>query len=204
MLRLLLLLLFFLGSCSGLLSNEGNPPENRLGTANILRQTFNSPDCVNPCWLGIELGVTDRTTTKRILQEHGIDYTLEGYTGDSIWLHHIPDGLFPDVAPGKFTRGGINIGEDGTVVLMSFEIDLCVSTAIEAYGPPANWPLVEASPGILVYLDHLLFFGLDHLTQRMDGVYLHLKDTMPLPEDLEDWSQYADVFSGECTDVFSQ
>lgn len=204
MLRLLLILLLLLASWLGLFPNVGNSPERSPNSVEALREAFINPDCPNPCWLGIEVGVTDRTTTKRILHENGITYTLEGYTGNSIWIHDIPNGLFPTIAPGKFTRGGINIGEDGTVALMTFDVDLCVSTVINAYGPPHNWPIGdETSLLVLVYPDKQLFLNLNHNSQRVDGIFLHTRGAMPPDDQLEDWSLYADMFSDDCSDVFN-
>jgi hypothetical protein len=194
MARLFFLLVLIMFPCQSLILAE--PGEHEL--INTLLYTFNRPECSNPCWLGIELGVTDKESTIAILQEHDIEYTLEGYSGDSIWLHHIPNGLFPDVAPGQFTRGGINLGPDGTVALMNFDLDLCVSTLISVYGDPGVWD------GILVYPDHQLFFGIDTTTQRINGVYLHLKDAMPSRVELQEWAEYASAFSNYCSDIFTK
>jgi hypothetical protein len=198
MARLFLLLALVMFPCRSLMLVEPDGHETNSGAADTLLYTFNSPECSNPCWLGIELGVTDKETTIAILQEHDIEYTLEGYSGDSIWLHHIPGGLFPQVAPEQFTRGGINLGTDGIVTLMNFDLDLCVSTLISTYGEPSVWD------GILVYSDHQLFFGINTTTQRIDGVYLHLKDAMPSPVELQDWTQYAGAFSSDCSDIFTE
>lgn len=170
--------------------------ESDIEATDLLVRTFNSPECSNPCWLGIEVGVTDKETAIAVLQEHGVEFTLEGYSGDSIWLRHIPGGLFPNVAPEEFTRGGINIGSDGVVTLISFDLDICVSTLVSAYGVPSVWD------GILVYLDRQIFFTVNGTTQRIDGIYLHLKDAMPSPDELENGFEYTKSFSETCSDMF--
>jgi hypothetical protein len=179
--------------------------ETRSEITNAILYTFNNPKCSNPCWLGIELGVTDKETTVAALQEHDIVYTFEGYGGDSIWLQDIPDGLFPDMAPGEFTRGWIGVDPGGSVHSMTFDLDLCVSTLIWVYGEPDVWD------SILVYPDHQLFFSVDWASRRVDGVNLHLKEVMPSTDQLQNWSEflqdwpeYADAFSGECSDVFTE
>jgi hypothetical protein len=56
--------------------------------ASILKSTFNSRDCDNPCWLGIEVGVTKRADVDRILQEKNRHYgvTLKIHFGVTFTL----------------------------------------------------------------------------------------------------------------------
>jgi hypothetical protein len=204
MVRRLFFLALVVFPCRSLMLIQPNEHETSSEVTDTLFYTFNNPKCSNPCWLGIELGITDKETAVATLQEYDIKYTFEGYGGDSIWLHDIPGGLFPDVAPGEFTQGWIGVNPDGPVYSMTFDVDFCVSTLVRVYGEPDVWD------GILVYPDYQLFFSMDWTTRRVDGVYLHLEEAIPSidqlqgwSEFLQDWPEYADTFSGECSDVFT-
>lgn len=198
MAKLLLLMILVVSLCRGfiLVQNENNETSSEV--ASTLLYTFNDPKCSNPCWLGIELAVTNKEEVIAILEQHGIEFTLEGYSGDSIWLHNIPGGLFPDGDIVKFTHGWIGVDPDGPVHLITFDLDLCVSTLLRAYGEPSVWD------GILVYVDHQLFFSVDWKTHRVSGVALHLKEAIPPQIELEDWAKYASNFSDDCSDVLTR
>ena len=73
MVRWLLLLILTLSMCPGVLFLEFDEQQTDLDATTILRQTFNRPECANPCWLGIEVGATDKETTLTRLEENGVE-----------------------------------------------------------------------------------------------------------------------------------
>ena len=206
--KLLLLLFLPLAFCQNFIPTgiSQSEQDSLVKAGNELRNTFNNPKCSNPCWLDIELDKTDKATATTILQDHNVKFTLEGYDGAVVWLHHIPGGLFPHIASQRFAEGSINFGaSDGNLISsMNFDLDICVSTVISAYGVPDVWFTESGIPSTIVYLQYQLFFGIDTTTWRIDSVFLHLEDAMPSPEDLQPWSNYANVFAGNCSDIFTQ
>jgi hypothetical protein len=204
MLQILLIGLVILSGCQSSTQPESDQQTNGSRVREAFAGVFTSPECDNPCWLGIEVGVTTREEALRILEAHDVEFTFEGYVGGILHFHHIPDGLVPGLnaegTPPGNVYGDMSIGENASDIVFStdFNLDLCVATILEAYGIPSIW-----GSTILVYLDRHLFFHFDTTSRRIDWVFLHQADAMPPPEELDAWSDHADFFSGECFDEFT-
>lgn len=208
MTRLLLFLLSIMTPCRSLILFE--PPSRGLerNSDKALPDFLSSSECTNPCWLGIEVGVTNRADAIAILEEHNIDYDTRGV----IHLYNMPDslllGIDPDGRPSPYGRifGNINVGERNEYLVqsMNFALDICVSTVVAMYGTPSVWHVDGGVPSTIIYLDHSLFFDIDVETLRIVGVYLHMNESMPSPDELDNWSKYDGLFSEGCTDIFTE
>src|SRR5690606_12580076 len=89
--------MIILSGCQYLDILEVNQVEIDSGLHEIFTMTFNDSECMNPCWMNIEVGVTTYNTVIAILEEHGIDYSVPGV----ISLHSIPI----NTVPGLVTEG---------------------------------------------------------------------------------------------------
>lgn len=170
---------------------------------------FHNPGCSNPCWLGIEVGETDQATVISILEENEIDYGIPGV----IHLYSLPHGSVPGMQEQEITPasiqglpvfGDINVGQESDDIVQSldFWIDLCVITFIEVYGNPDVWSSRDDIPTLLVYPDYQMFLSVEPETLRINWISLHIKENIPSPDELDNWSLYAGLFSSECVDEF--
>lgn len=170
--------------------------------------TFNSPDCDNACWHGIEIGAADFETATAILDALGMIYEIRGsaLNGRSILVTDIPGGLFPEVARDAFLTAGIFLNAQDTVYLIQFPVDLCVATVISVYGEPGVWqeqPIGGGPANGLSYPARDISFGMPDLTSpRVNRISLH-DGAIDGPDMLLDWSMFADGLEGDCNDIFS-
>jgi hypothetical protein len=97
---------------------------------------------------------------------------------------------------------------EGTVSSVKLPVDVCVSTVVSEYGVPAKvheW----ADEVVLIYPDHgVVFDGSAYVRtlNRVSAVYLAADEDILASLDndyLQDWSDIADGFSGECEDSLS-
>lgn len=153
--RMLFLLILLLTGCQyynllEISQYKIDPDLNQLFT-----DAFYSPECDNPCWLGIEVGVTRGDEVIPILESQGIAYGVPGV----IHLHSIPAGTVPGIvlepspsAGGFPVFGDINVNpySEDIVPSMDFVLDLCVQTVIDAYGVPQAWQITSGIPSALV------------------------------------------------------
>jgi hypothetical protein len=178
---------------------DNNPGQQ--GGSDVLRSTFSDESCTNPCWLGIEVGVSDRQIVETMLEDHGISYSPNGQYTYNIFLDGNPSPLWQDVAR---PAADIHLSGD-TVSLMTFAVNLCASTILDTYGSPQV--VTEGPTLLLLYPDYGLNFLLNTSTQRVDGVLLYTLDYIDQyfpPSERQDWTNFAGLFSGKCTDSLSQ
>lgn len=208
MIKALVLLLMVL-PCKGIFWFASEELDLKSNVTEWFLSAFHSPECRNPCWLGIEVGVTNKASAISILKQHGIEYDTDGV----IHLNHIPDGLVPGMdsdgqpGPNGNAYGDINVagGNESIVQSIDFYVDLCMSTVISTYGVPLVWFSEAGLPTTIVYVDRQMFLTIDPETKRVDGLILHDEaEDMPLPVELQDWSGYAHAFQGNCVDIFTE
>ena len=175
----------------------------------IFTDAFNDPACDNPCWMGIEVGITTRAEAKTLLEEQGIAFAQ--YEGSElIYLYELNNtivpglnlnkvSLGPDGKPLRTVYGDINPEGGGTVGSMDFALDLCVTTIFRAYGEPTG-----TRGSTMVYVEEQLYFSWDASAgNRVDVIFLHQEIKLPI-EELQDWRTfYGDVISEPCTDQFT-
>jgi DNA-binding CsgD family transcriptional regulator/tRNA A-37 threonylcarbamoyl transferase component Bud32 len=183
------------------LIDSDNHIPSQQGSSDVLRLTFFDVSCTNPCWLGIEVGISDRQFVEAILKAHDISYSPNGPFTYNVSLKGEPSPLWQGVAN---PAADIHLSGD-TVSLVTFAVNLCASTILETYGSPQV--VTEGPTLFLLYPDYGLNFLLDTNTQRVDGALLYPLDyidqTFP-PSERQDWTNFADLFSGRCTDGLFQ
>lgn len=202
MMRLLYLgIVLFMFSCPILpeLASENEVSNNK--EQNLLKATFNDDLCTNPCWSGIEVGVSNRQAVEEFLSNEGLDYATDGdYTYHVSLENDSPlwNGVLSPIAD-------IHVGDTDKVYAMSFFLNLCPSTVIEAYD---EYPEVEQTNGEILYLlypTHGLTYWLNLETERVVVVFLFsLEHFTDLDVETQAWSDVADNFVGDCVDALSQ
>ncbi|MEQ8673866.1 MAG: hypothetical protein RLP44_12700 [Aggregatilineales bacterium] len=208
--RALILLLLILSGCQYYNLLEMSQHEIDPELQQLFTDAFYSPECDNPCWLGIEVGVTRGDEVIPILESHGIAYGVPGV----IHLHSIPAGTVPGIvlegspsADGFPVFGDINVNpySEDVVPSMDFVLDLCVQTVIDAYGIPEVLFTESGIPSTLIYLNDSTLFSVDTETMRIDWMILHDRPYwLSLPNDFESWSLYAHLFPDDCTDALTE
>jgi WD40 repeat protein len=187
-----------------------------LGTAseptnqNALSETFTQSASGNPVWLEIEVGVADSDTVQTILASHHLEYDTSTVSIDGAYTIHLSEtglALWQNMNPDD-AIGAVNVHpETNRVAQMSFRIDICVSSIIEAFGTP-NVELRDAAGDnpptiVLHYPGKGIIIYTDQDTKRANLLFLRpTLDTQELNTsiDYQDWSAYAAQFAGECTD----
>lgn len=184
--------------------------EQRIIVQNILSRTFTNSGNGNPSWLDIQTGVTTSESVRQILEAHNIKYEITGVTNSLYDLFFLSEsslqlwiGMEPEAAGGL-----IKVDTDtNRVHNMSFGIDICVSTVIKTFGIPmarVDRPAADRSTVIyLQYPDLGLTFKTAEYDDRVNTIFLHTLAYMReewQSADYRDWSEYADMFAGDCTD----
>lgn len=200
MMRLLLLLFVILSPCQRLFDFTTNVDNSNEETENVLLETFNSPDCTNPCWLGIEVGVSDRGFVVDVLEQHQINYAANGDYTYNIFLSETPSPLW---SGREDPTGNLHLTND-TVGLMTFSLNLCPQAILNTYGIPE----VSDRETFLEFLypDYGMNFWFDIETGRVRSVILYTLDyidkNIPLSE-RHSWDDFSDLLSDDCTDAVS-
>lgn len=182
------------------LQNYQEPSDREITDENLLQATFNDESCTNPCWRGIEVGVSSRQSVKKMLHDEGLLYDPE-------WLYTYHVSLKADSplwkdAPRRIAD--IHIGENEKVYAMSFVLNLCPSTVIEAYN---EYPEVEQTDRrvFLTYPRRGLDYWLNSETKRVEGVFLWpLEHFTDWGGEKLAWTDIADDFDDNCVDALSQ
>lgn len=185
----------------GFLEGFGVPSHHENQEEDLLEATFNDEACTNPCWQGLQVGVSSRQDVEAFLREHSLDYTTEGdYTYHVSLENDSP--LWNEVSS---PTADIHLGDNDKVYAMSFFLNLCASTVIEAYD---EYPEVEETNGEILYLlypAHGLIYWLNVETQRIVGVFLYqLEDFSDQVTERLAWNDVADGFVDTCVDALSQ
>ena len=207
----LILLLLILSGCQYYNLLEMSQHEIDPELQQLFTNAFYSPECDNPCWLGIEVGVTRGDEVIPILEAQGIAYGVPGV----IHLHSIPTGTVPGIvlegnssvpdSPAVFGDINVNPYSEDIVPSMDFVLDLCVQTVIDAYGVPEAWHVNSGIPSTLVYVDRQALFSVDTETMRIDWMILHDRPYwLSLSTELENWLPYAHRFPDDCTDALTE
>ena len=202
MIRLVLLFIVILSPCQSLFDLAANVDNSDVVSGNVLRETFNSPECSNPCWLGIEVGVSDREFVVDVLEQNNINYVANGDYTYNLYLEGNPSPLWRDMSE---PLGDIHVFDDVAFPL-SFSLNLCPRTIVETYGIPEvadNETSLE-----LIYPDYGMSFWLDIETGRVRSVILYTLDyidkNIPFSE-RQSWENFSDIlFDDYCTDALSQ
>ena len=204
----LILLLLILSGCQYYNLLEMSQHEIDTELQQLFIDAFYSPECDNPCWLGIEVGVMRGDEVIPILESQGIAYGVPGV----IHLHSIPAGTVPGIvlegspsADGFPVFGDINVNpySEDVVLSMDFFVDLCVQTVLDAFGEPAVKFIANGIPTVLVYPNEHTLFRVDTETRRIRFVELQFDETIMAYDDLESWLSYAHLFPDDCTDTLT-
>lgn len=155
-------------------------------------------NCDNLCWNNIEVGISNKETVVRILDEQNILYSFEGYDNDTIWMRNISLDFITQELGTIFVQGNLHFDENEVVTLISFDLDVCYSEILSIYGEPMFWIQDERRPMHWVYPERNLILGLDPTNLHIDGMFLHIDERMPLADELLPWSSYNDVYSTNC------
>jgi hypothetical protein len=170
-------------------------------SSNVLLETFNDEHCVNPCWLGIEVGVSDRSVVEETLERETIDYSPNTRGTYNLFLTGNPSPLWQDM---EEPLGDIHLSGE-TVNLIMINLDLCPASILEAYGEPE---VVERGNYLeLVYPSYGLDYWLNSETGRVRGVSLYrldyIDEAYPSSE-RQDWEDFAGENDDECIDSLSE
>ena len=161
---------------------------------------FTDENCENPCWMGIEVGVSDKELVKVTLEQNEIRYSPNGLYTYNIFLDKTTSLLWQNI---ETPLADIHFWGE-TVGLMTFTLDLCLSSVIDAYGYP-EVVMEETSAGIL-YPGYGLNFLFDTDTQRITGVILYalgyIEENFTVAE-REQWESYSDLLDKNCMDSLS-
>lgn len=194
------LIAFFLTSCVCLINLEDHVT-NQPNTNTVLGETFFDESCVNPCWRGIEVGVSNRELVETALDESGLDYVLNGPYTYNIFFENNSSPIWEGVSN---PAADIHLVDGDIVGIMSFAVDLCPSSILDTYGYPE---VIEGRSYFrLLYPNMGLNFFLSLETQRVYAVLLYPLDYIdqhfPLSE-MQEGVNFHDLFTASCSDGLS-
>lgn len=188
-------------SCPLLTKLQNGAVENsQADSKNVLLDTFNSEECLNPCWLGIEVGVSDRQFVEDTLEQKGITHAQNGEATYNLFLDKNSSPLWVNMAN---PLGDIHLSDE-TVFLMTFGLNLCPASIVNAYDDP---DVVDRESFLeLLYPSYGMNFWLDLESGRIRSVALYTLDyideNFPV-SDRQSWKAFSDILSDECEDSLS-
>ena len=169
---------------------------------------YNAEECKNPCWNGIEVGVTQAQDVENTLNSRNVDYRADP-RGVTINLYLDNESLIWKNVEQQL--GDITI-ISGVVHAIDFQLDLCATTVIDAFGTPLiSYREDSVYPGIFYisfwYVDHGLIFSADTDTRRIRWVILRdieqIREEFPTL-DQRSWEEIAHEFPNDCIDILSE
>lgn len=172
---------------------ENNQIQNRIV------QAFSDQSCTHPCWESIEVGVSQEEDVVTFLESHDIAFSIEDLSNDSKVYNFIPEAKADWAVPLGIQSASI-ILYDGTVGFIGFQLELCVSDVIQAYGVPE----VSGDTSMtLLYPEKGIWFLMDGPTGHISMATLVTKQVInsafPKDERLS-WSEIEVNISTTCKD----
>jgi hypothetical protein len=181
--------------------------EDDSNSSNLLRFALTDEGCANPCWLGIEVGLTREESAVDILNQNNIIFTIAEAPGDQDIYNFTLGTDFPFWRKSGEPANGSLITLGGTVVVIGLSVDVCVSSLLDAFGEPLVVPPGPDSFYSLYYPGFGLSFWLHEETNHTWNVMLRTKaltrEILNEYPNAASWKTYSDTLVGECIDDFT-
>lgn len=173
--------------------------EENAQIQNHIVQAFSDQSCTNPCWESIEVGVSQEEDVVTFLESHDIAFSIENLSGNGKVYNFIPEAK-ADWAVSLGIQSASIILYDGTVSFIGFQLELCVSDVIQAYGVPE----VSGDTSMtLLYPEKGIWFLMDGPTGHISMATLitrqAINSAFPKDERLS-WSEIEVNVSKTCKD----
>lgn len=132
----------------------------------LIKELVTQEECLNPCWLSIEVLVTDEKEVRDALTNYGIEFdVVDIFEGLRLYNFEIVSDFYPlanvDKSPGSIW---INPKEN-RVGRIDIPVDFHINDLIEALGEPSL--ITHPDYFELLYLEEGVIFYLNSDTQRV-------------------------------------